>query len=134
MAPAIAAISRPAKAAQHFQRIFQMRTVQGNCGIDGINLALKHFSGRTSAGTNPIFRRTAIKAMENGGSGSGVADAHFADAQKICATGDGFHAECHGRRAGLFIQSCFFGDVGSWIIERQIEYLEAKIGWRCRSG
>ncbi len=64
--------------------------------------------------------------MVNGGRDCRIADAHFAEAQKIDMSGDGLHPESERRRGLLFFQGRGLANVPCRNVERQIENLQAE--------
>ena len=93
-----------AEAAKDFQRIFQMRGMQGEPLVDDRRLAGDH--GRVGAGawTGPIGAAAAVERGKDRGGGGRAADADVADRQQIDAAGHRLHAERHGRRAAALVE------------------------------
>ncbi len=104
-----------------------MRLMERNRLAHGGKLALKQFTRRAGAGSNPVFRRSAEKRQRDGRRNRGIADAHFADAQEVGSTGNRFHAEGHGRSAGALIHGWLFRYVARRMFQRQIENFQPEI-------
>lgn len=88
-----------AKTAHDFQRIGQVVLVEFHGSFHRRDLAGHDLTFRAGARTGPLFCRAAIKREIDRRRNGGVADAHFADAEKIGAAGNRLHTEGHGRGA-----------------------------------
>ncbi|MNU52695.1 hypothetical protein D3C71_417100 [compost metagenome] len=95
--------------------------------FDDDDLAGHQLAMRTGAWADPVFGLAAIQRQMDGCGDRGVADAHFAEAQEIGATGNRFHAERHGRSAIALGKSRFGCNVTGRIIERKVENLQAQV-------
>ncbi len=115
-----------AKAAHHLKRIGEMFLVVRDGRFHGRDFSRQAKIIESGAPADPIGRRAAVKRMVDGGRDRRIADAHFAEAQKIDPAGDGFHPKSEGRGGLLFLQGRGLGDVLRRNIERQIENLQAK--------
>lgn len=116
-----------AEPAQDFQRVVQVIAVEGNGRLHSLDLAREEFPLRAGARANPFLRRAAIEGKIDRGGNRGVADTHFADAQQIRTTGNGFHAKRHGGRAVPLRKRRFAGDITGRIIEREVKHLQPEI-------
>ncbi len=117
----------PAEAAQHLQRIAQIRTMQLDSTVHGIGLAANALRINAGAGANPLPGFTAEQGVGDGRGNRGVADTHFADAEKITAIGDGLHAIGHGCGALGLVQRRILGDIPRRVIQCEFEHLQPKI-------
>ena len=100
----------------------------GTRGIgEAISLALQAIRVHACARPHPVFRRATKETMADGGGNGGVANAHFTDAEKIAASGNGFHAIGHGGGTVGLIEGGILGNVAGRHFERQFKHLEAEI-------
>src|SRR5690606_22591346 len=81
----------------------------------------------TSTRPDPIFSCATKECQRNSCSNRGVTDTHFTYAEKICATSNAFHAECHSRRTGAFVHCRFFGDISGRMLQCKVKDLKTEI-------
>ena len=97
----------PAKTRQNFKRVRNVRPVALDRGAHGGGLARKALVVNAGPAADPILRPPAVERVKNRCRDGRIADAHFAQDQKVRLGGKRLHAESHRRRAHLLVERGF---------------------------
>ena len=101
--------------------------MQCDGALHSIDLALQAGVVDARAASHPVGGRPAVERVIDRGGDGRVANAHLAQAQKVGAAGNGFHAEGEGRSTTRLVEGCGLGDVLGGNVERQLKNLQAEV-------
>src|SRR5215207_330445 len=113
----------PAQPAQDFERVGDVLQMQVKSAPHRIDLALETGTIDTGAAANPVLGPAAVERAGHSGRNGGVANTHFANAQKVGA-GNGLHAKSNGGSAVGFIECGIERYVASWRFQSEFEHLQ----------
>src|SRR5205823_2440659 len=99
-----------AEPAQDLQRIGEIAVVAQGGGLHRGGFPLKSIITNSRAAPNPIRRSAAVEPVIDRRSDRGIANPHFAEAQKVHVARNSPHSESKACRRFLLLEPRFFGN------------------------
>lgn len=115
----------PAQPAQDFERVGDVLQMQVKSAPHRIDLTLQTSIIDTGASANPVLGPAAVERAGHSRRNGGVANTHFANAQKVGA-GNGLHAKSNGGSAVGFVECGIKRYVASRRFQSKFEHLQSQ--------